>query len=152
MNRTVTARSRCAALSRFASRNPSPPPSIPFFHTNSQHPSPEPSPRSPMASVLPVSNTIHAYSSSTALVYGSHPRPMSAFALLPPSHPYIEEAVQMENRPRPEGMTEVIDMDMDSPYLFLDGARAQRRTEGRRHLPCVQDRAGEIASGVNRGA
>jgi hypothetical protein len=52
--------------------NPSPPPPMPFFPTNSQHPPPEPFSRSPMASVFSVSNTIHAYSSSTALVYGSH--------------------------------------------------------------------------------
>ena len=84
-DRTVTARSRRAALSRFASGNPSPPPPMPFFHTNGHHPSPEPS-RSPTASVFSVSNTIRIYSSSTALIYGSHLRPISGFALLPPSH------------------------------------------------------------------
>ena len=92
-DRTVTTRSRRAALSWFASGNPSPPPPMPFFHTNSQHPSPEPFPHYLTASALSVSNTIRIYSSSTVPVYGSHPRPMSDFALLPPSHPCIEEAV-----------------------------------------------------------
>ena len=92
-NRTVTARSRRAALSRFPSL---PPPRMPFFHTSSQHPSPEPFPHSPAVSVFSASNIVHTYSSSTALVYSSHPHPISAFALLPPSHPYMEEVVTQE--------------------------------------------------------
>jgi len=102
-DRTVAARSRRAALSRFASGNPLPPSPMPFFHTNSQHPLPEPFPHSPMASVFSVSNTIHTYSSSTALVYGSHQHPISGFALSPPSHPYTEEAVKKEKSSAPRG-------------------------------------------------
>jgi hypothetical protein len=67
-DRAVTAQSRHAALSRFALPNPSPPPPIPFFPWNNQHPSPKPFPRSPTASMFSVSNTIHTYSSSTLLV------------------------------------------------------------------------------------
>jgi hypothetical protein len=56
-DRTVTARSRRAALSRFASANPSPPLPMPLFPTYNQHPSPEPFPRSPTATVFSVPNT-----------------------------------------------------------------------------------------------
>ena len=123
-DRTVTARSRRAALSRFATANSSPPPPMPFFPTSVQHPSPEPFPRSPTASVFSVPNTIHTYSSSTALVYGgSHPRPMSGFALLPPSPPIHKERerrrLRKKSRPRPEGMIELV--GMASQYSFSDG-------------------------------
>jgi len=123
-DRTVTARSRRAALSRFASANSSPPPPMPFFPTNIQHPSPEPFPRSPTASVFSVPNTIHTYSSSTGLVYGgSHPRPMSGFALLPPSPPIHKERerrrLRKKSRPRPEGTIELV--GMASQYSFSDG-------------------------------
>ena len=121
-DRTVTTRSRRAALSRFAA-NSLPPPPMPFFPTSVQHPSPEPFPRSPTASVFSVPNTIHTYSSSTALVYGgSHPRPMSGFAFLPPSPPIHKERergrLQKKIRPRPEGTIELV--GMAGQYSFSD--------------------------------
>ena len=99
-DRNVNARLRRAALSRFASANPSPPLPMPFFPTNNQHPSPEPSPHSPTANVLSVPNAIHTYSSSTALVYSSHPRPMLGFELLPPSSPIDRERERKRSRKR----------------------------------------------------
>ena len=122
-DRTVTARSRRAALSRFASANPSPPPPMPFFPSNNQPPSPEPLPRSPSASVFSVPNTIHTYSSSTPLVYGSNPRPLSGFGLLPPSPPIHKERerrrLRKKSRPLREGTIELV--DMAGRYSFSDG-------------------------------
>ena len=119
-DRTVTARSRRAALSRFASGNPSPPPPMPFFHTNSQHPSPKPFPRSPTASLFSVLNAIRIYSSLTTLINGSHPHPISGFAFLPPSHPYTEEAVKKEKSSAPRGDDGV---DRDGQPVFVLGWR-----------------------------
>ena len=97
--RTATAQSRRAALSRFASANPLPPPPGGLCHssplTNNQRPSPEPFPRSPTAHMFSISNIIHTYSSLTPLGYGSHPRPISGFALLPPSPPIHKERERM---------------------------------------------------------
>ena len=129
-DRTVTARSRRAALSRFAPPNPSPPPPMPFFPSNNQHPSPEPFPRSPTASVFSVPNTIYTYSSSTPLVYGSHPRPMSSLALLPPSPPIHKERerrrLRKKSRPLREGTIELV--DMAGRYSFSDGEGLPRNT------------------------
>jgi serine/arginine repetitive matrix protein 2 len=127
-DRTVTARSRRAALSRFAPPNPSPPPPMPFFPSNNQHPSPEPFPRSPTASVFSVPNTIYTYSSSTPLVYGSYPRPMSSLALLPPSPPIHKERerrrLRKKSRPLREGTIELV--DMAGRYSFSDGEGSAR--------------------------
>ncbi|KIM35749.1 hypothetical protein M413DRAFT_325892 [Hebeloma cylindrosporum] len=144
-DRTVTARSRRAALSRFAAsnNNPSPPPPMPFFPPSNSHPSPEPFPRSPTASVFSVPNTIHTYSSSTPLVYGSHShlRPaLSGFALLPPSPPIHKERerrrLRKKSRPRPEGRIELVDMaagrysfsDDEGPTTTATMARNGRRS------------------------
>ena len=99
-----------AARSRFAPANPLPPPPMPFFPSNNQHLTPKPFPRSPTASVFSVLNTIHIYSSSTPLVYGSYP--MSSFALLPPLPPIHKERernrLRKKGRPLREGRIELV--------------------------------------------
>jgi len=101
---------------------PSPPPPTPFFPSNSKHPSPEP--RSPTASVFSVTNNIHTYSSSTPLVYGSHPRLTSSLALLPsspPIHKEREDAVKEEKSSFPRRENQVGRYGMASRYSFPDG-------------------------------
>ena len=104
-DRTVTARSPRAALSRFALANPSPPSPMPFFPSNNQGPSP----RSPTASVFSVPYTIHTFSSLTPFVYDSHPRPMAGLALLPLSPPIqrTREAAVTEEPSPPRGENSV---------------------------------------------
>jgi hypothetical protein len=102
---TVTAQFPRAALSRFPSLNPLPPP--------------EPFPHSPTASVFSVPNAIHAYSSSTPLVYGSN---LPCFPFFAPSPTIQKEQesrrLRKKSHPRPEE-TELI--DMAEQYSFSDG-------------------------------
>jgi len=124
-DRTVTARSRRAALQRLSS---TPPPPLPFnrtethqlpspFVAGSNHPYPHPyrqqqpfPQRSPTSSVFSVPNTVtthHTYSSTT------HLRPTSAFALLPPSPPIYKarererRRLRKKSRPKPQGAFEL---------------------------------------------
>ena len=134
-DRTVTARSRHAALSRFAPANPSPPLPMPFFPTNIQHPSPEPFPHSPTASVFSVPNTIHTYSSSTVLVYSSDPRPMLGLGLLPPSPPIDREREGKRSRKRAVCVQRERWSWLTWPATIRSRmARVQRRTDDQRRL------------------
>ena len=126
-DRTVTAKSRRAALKRLSfPSNLSPPPMPPPLPTNflpnlSQQPAqvgpyrafqqPFP-PRSPTSSLFSIPTTIHTnlthdyyYSSTT------HLRPTSAFALLPPSPPIHKERerrrLRKKSRPKPQGTFEL---------------------------------------------
>lgn len=89
-DRTVTAKSRRAALARL---------STPGHH----YP-----PRSPTSSVFSVPTTVHTYSSTT------HLRATSAFALIPPSPPIHKERerrrLRKKSRPKPQGMFELAEM------------------------------------------
>ena len=116
-DRTISPRSRCAALSRFASAISSPPPML-FFPINIQLSSPEPVPRSPTANVFSVPNTSYTYSSSTALVYGSHPRPNSVTPFAPHTQRAREEAVKEEEPSASRGDEGVC---MAVQYSFSDG-------------------------------
>ncbi|KAF8815638.1 hypothetical protein BYT27DRAFT_6666426 [Phlegmacium glaucopus] len=85
-DRTVTAKSRRAALARLSTPLPLPP-------------------RSPNSSVFSVPTTIHTYSSTT------HLRPTSAFALIPPSPPIHKgRRLRKKSRPKPQGVFELADM------------------------------------------
>jgi len=106
------------ARSRFTSANPLPPPPMPFFPSNIQWPS---HPRSLMANVFSFPDIIHPYSSSTALVYRSHPRPMSGFALL-----------RKKSRPRPEDQRRPCRMCLPRVTIAAIAVSSNRY---RRHLP-----------------
>jgi len=85
-DRTVTAKSRRAALARLSTPLPRPP-------------------HSPNSSVFSVPTTIHTYSSTT------HLRPTSTFALLPPSPPIHKgRRLRKKSRPKPQGVFELADM------------------------------------------
>ena len=141
-DRTVTARSRRAAIARMTgpSAQHSPPPPVPAIRTSSltSHPLPLPHPfprtpsspgaprprsRSPTstASVFSVPNTVSAYSYSSTTHLNGHPRshrPNSAFALLPPSPPIHKERerrrLRKKSRPAPQGVFEMADIGMSS--------------------------------------
>ena len=89
-DRTVTAKSRRAALARL---------SAPGYHYH---------PRSPTSSVFSVPNTVHTYSSTT------HLRPTSAFALIPPSPPIHRERerrrLRKKSRPKPHNLFELTEL------------------------------------------
>ena len=112
-------------VARFALANPLPLPLPPmaFFPSNNQRPSPEPFLRSPTASVFSIPNTIHTNSSSTPLVYGSHPCLMSSLALLPPPPPIHKERERKKlwkkSRPLREGRIELV--DKAGWHSFSDG-------------------------------
>ncbi|KAF8968624.1 hypothetical protein BDZ97DRAFT_1755279 [Flammula alnicola] len=138
-DRTVTARSRRAALSRLSSTPPplpQQPPSLPLPFLMNQPPptasylaQDQPFPqRSPTSSVFSVPNTVNTYSST------AHLRPTSAFALLPPS-PLIHKErerrrLRKKSRPRPQGMFELASMNGDLPdeqhrFSFSDGETSE---------------------------
>jgi serine/arginine repetitive matrix protein 2 len=119
-DRTVTAKSRRAALKRLSSPSnsapPMPPPLPADFLPNIyqqraqggpyrtfQQPFPA---RSPTTSVFSVPTTIQTHYSST-----THLRPTSAFALLPPSPPIHKERerkrLRKKSRPKPKGTFEL---------------------------------------------
>ncbi|KAF8951743.1 hypothetical protein BDZ97DRAFT_1931819 [Flammula alnicola] len=133
-DRTVTARSRCAALSRLSSTPPLPPqpPFLPLPFLMNQPPptasylaQDQPFPKgSPTSSVFSMANTVNTYSST------AHLRPTSAFALLPPSPPIHKERerrwLRKKSRPRPQGLFELSSMNGDLPskqhrVSFSDG-------------------------------
>ena len=89
-----------------------------FFPINIQLPSPEPVPRSPTANVFSIPNTTYTYSSSTALVYGSHPRPNSVTPFAPHTQRTREEAVKEEEPSASRGDEGVC---MAGQYSFSDG-------------------------------
>jgi len=123
-DRAVTARSRRAALSRFASANPWLPPLMLFFAANNQCPSPGLLPRFPTGSVSSIPNTIRTYSSSTPLFYGPHPRLMSGLDFLPSSPPIHKEwerrRLRKKNRPYSEGRIELVDMAHRYSFSVLE--------------------------------
>ncbi|KAF9524755.1 hypothetical protein CPB83DRAFT_909652 [Crepidotus variabilis] len=131
-DRTVTAKSRRAALKRLSTGSNSQPPlpaapapplpttfmaqhpsgSTPYLHFAAppHHLFPH---RSPTSSVFSVPNTVHTHNHDTYSYFGSttHLRPTSAFALLPPSPPIHKERerrrLRKKSRPKPEGMFEL---------------------------------------------
>jgi hypothetical protein len=114
-DRTVTARSRRAALARLSA-----PAHLPY---------------SPTSSVFSVPTTIHTYSST------AHLRPTSAFALISPSPPIHKERerrrLRKKSRPKPQAVFELVeipsqerpsfsDVDLSRPVSELDSRRTSR--------------------------
>jgi len=124
--RTVSARSRRAALSWVAPANPLPPLPMPFF-PNTHRPS------------LPLVLRRLAHFPSEILsipirhqhpfFYGSHPCPMSSFALFPPLPPIHKERERRrlkKSHPLREGRIALV--DMAGRYSFSDGEGTARTT------------------------
>lgn len=121
-DRTVTARSRRAALSRLTSSNSSPPPPVPPL----PFAQPRPFPRSPTSSVFSVPNTLGSGSNTGSSQYNhstTHLRPTvsrtsagtsGGFANLPPSPPIHKERerrrLRKKSRPQPQGVFELTSM------------------------------------------
>ena len=114
-DRTVTAKSRRAALARLSA--------------------PAHLPHSPTSSVFSVPTTIHTYSST------AHLRPTSAFALIPPSPPIHKERerrrLRKKSRPKPQAVFEMVeipsqerpsfsDVDLPRPASEFDSRRTSR--------------------------
>jgi len=101
---------------------------MPFFPSNDQHPSPEP--RSPTTNVFSVTNATHTYSSSTPLVYGSHPRLTSSLALLPSSPPIHKEREDAVKEEEPSFPTRENQVGRYGQSVFVpgrEGPQDQRR-------------------------
>ncbi|KAF9033514.1 hypothetical protein BJ165DRAFT_1534475 [Panaeolus papilionaceus] len=148
-DRTVTAKSRRAALASSSSRSPPlPPPPLPppipmstsrlghgpFHIPTSQsyydNPQPFPAPRSPSSSVFSVPNTIYSQSNShNSNGSTSHLRPSSAFALLPPS-PEIHHM-----RQRGRGRAEVFASSKMGGGDAKDGKERRRLRKKSRPVP-----------------
>ena len=114
-DRTVTAKSRRAALARLSA--------------------PSHLPHSPTSSVFSVPTTVHTYSST------AHLRPTSAFALISPSPPIHKERerrrLRKKSRPKPQAVIELVeipsrerpsfsDVDLPRPASELDSRRTSR--------------------------
>ena len=101
-DRTVTARSRRAALARLSV------PTSGHFHP----------PCSPTSSVFSVPTTVHTYSST------AHLRPTSAFALIPPSPPIHKERerrrLRKKSRPKPQAVFELVEIPSQLRPSFSD--------------------------------
>lgn len=115
-DRTVTARSRRAALKRLSSSSPPlvPPTNLNEPYRNFQQPFP---PRSPSSSVFSIPTTAHTVQTPDCYYYSSttHLRPTSVFALLPPSPPIHKERerrrLRKKSRPKPQqGMFELVSL------------------------------------------
>lgn len=143
-DRTVTAKSRRAALARLTT--PLPPLN------------PAPHPRSPTSSVFSVPTTIHTYSSTT------HLRPTSVFALIPPSPPIHKERerrrLRKKSRPKPQGVFELAELpptqerrsfsDLDDlPRPSLELSTGRTAMSSRSDLSSVEDRPPLVATAAD---
>lgn len=157
-DRTVTARSRRAALKRLSSSSNLAPPSLPpplptnfLVNTSQQHAQAGPyrtfqpfPPRSPTASVFSIPTTTqthdHYYSSTT------HLRPTSAFALLPPSPPIHKERerrrLRKKSRPKPQGTFELASLrgsSINASETRLGSSRSVGPSHSNRNRHSISD-------------
>ena len=140
-DRTVTAKSRRAALARLSA--------------------PGHLPHSPTSSVFSVPTTIHTYSST------AHLRPTSAFALIPPSPPIHKERerrrLRKKSRPKPQAVFELVeipsqerpslsDVDLPRPASELDSRRtSQSDLSIHERPPLVVSAVAETSIGPSNG-
>lgn len=148
-DRTVTARSRRAALSRLTSTNNTPPPPVPMlplslpFLDSTQG---QGFPRSPTASVFSIPTQRPPSSTSTTYLRPTMSRSSSRLDALPPSPPIHRERerrrLRKKSRPVPHGAIEMTNLDRrrDDEYAFQeeDGeeeAAGRRSTDSRPRSP-----------------
>ena len=139
-DRTVTARSRRAALARLSA--------------------PSHLPHSPTSSVFSVPTTIHTYSST------AHLRPTSAFALISPSPPIHKERerrrLRKKSRPKPPAVIRLVGIPSQErpPLSYVDLPRSAPELSRRtcrsdlsiyQHLPLVAFAVAESSIGPSKG-